>query len=156
MLNVGDVAPEFTVQDQSGATFSLRDLRGKTVVLYFYPKADTPGCTVESCAFRDTKAQFEAADAVILGVSPDTVKDQQKFATKFGLPFRLLADADHAIAELYGVWGEKTMYGKKYMGVNRETFVIDPAGKLSHIFRKVKPDGHAEEVLNALKQTSGQ
>src|SRR5258708_1386071 len=138
MLNIGDTAPEFSLQDQTGETVTLSGLRGKTVVLFFYPKADTPGCTVEACSFRDTQAGFDQAKIVVLGISPETVKAQSKFAEKFGLPYRLLADADHAIAEAYGVWAEKSMYGKKYMGVARTTFVIGPEGKLSHIFPKVK------------------
>ena len=119
MPEVGEVAPDFTLQDNKGETVTLSGLRGKTVVLFFYPKADTPGCTVEACSFRDTKAGFDAAEIVVLGISPDTVKAQDKFAEKFGLPYRLLADADHAVAEAYGVWAEKSMYGKKYMGMHR-------------------------------------
>lgn len=151
MLNVGDVAPDINLPDQSGTTIALSALRGKTVVLFFYPKADTPGCTIEACAFRDAKADYDSADTVLLGISPDGTKDQAKFADKFSLPYSLLADAEHTVAEAYGVWVEKSMYGKKYMGVDRTTFVIAPDGTLSHIFHKVKPEGHAEEVLNALK-----
>ncbi len=151
MLNAGDVAPDFTLADHKGETTALAELRGKTVVLFFYPKADTPGCTVEACSFRDAKAQYDEADVVILGISPDTVKSQEKFAAKFEFPYRLLADADHSVAETYGVWAEKSMYGKKYMGIDRTTFVIAPDGKLSHVFRKVKVDDHASEVLAALK-----
>jgi thioredoxin-dependent peroxiredoxin len=154
MLNVGDIAPDFSLQDQNGETVTLSALRGKTVVLFFYPKADTPGCTVEACAFRDAKADFDGADTVLLGISPDPVKDQAKFATKFGLPMQLLADVDHVAVEAYGVWIEKTNYGKKYMGVDRTTFVIDPEGKLSHIFRKVKVDAHADEVLKAIREAT--
>ena len=150
MLNVGDMAPDISLPDQKGEVVVLSALRGKTVVLFFYPKADTPGCTVEACAFRDTTAKFESADTVILGISPDTVGAQSNFANKFGLPYRLLADAEHTIAEKYGVWAEKSMYGKKYMGVERTTFVIAPDGKLGHIFHKVKPDGHADQVLAAI------
>lgn len=150
MLNVGDVAPEIVLPDQNGETITLTALRGKTVVLFFYPKADTPGCTVEACSFRDSQEKFTGIDAIILGISPDTSKAQLKFAQKFDLPYHLLADSEHAVAEAYGVWAEKSMYGKKYMGVDRTTFVIAPDGTLSHIFRKVKVDGHAEEVFKAL------
>jgi peroxiredoxin Q/BCP len=150
MLEVGEVAPDFTLSDQNGTPVTLSDLRGKMVVLFFYPKADTPGCTVEACSFRDTHTDFGSANAVLLGISPDTVKAQSKFAEKFGLPMQMLADADHAVAETYGVWVEKSMYGRSYMGVSRETFVIDPEGMISHIFRKVKPEGHAAEVLATL------
>jgi peroxiredoxin Q/BCP len=153
MLQVGDTAPDFTLQDHKGETVALSALRGKTAVLFFYPKADTPGCTIEACSFRDAKAGFDEADVVVLGISPDTVKAQDNFVEKFSLPYRLLADAGHAAAESYGVWGEKSMYGKTYMGVSRETFVIGPDGKIRHIFRKVKPEGHAAEVLAAVKAT---
>ena len=151
MLNVGDEAPEITLPDQNGETVTLSALRGKSVVLFFYPKADTPGCTTEACAFRDARADFEGADSVLLGISPDDSNAQLKFAEKFNLPFHLLADADHAVAERYGVWVEKTNYGKTYMGIERTTFVISPEGKLSHIFRKVKVDGYADAVLKVLK-----
>ncbi|HLK58265.1 MAG TPA: thioredoxin-dependent thiol peroxidase [Chthonomonadaceae bacterium] len=151
MLEVGEMAPDFSLQDQKGETVTLSGLRGKTVVLFFYPKADTPGCTVESCSFRDAYADFGKADAVVLGISPDTVKAQSKFAEKFGFPMQMLADVGHAVAEAYGVWIQKSMYGRSYMGVSRETFVIGPDGKIRHIFRKVKPEGHAAEVLATLK-----
>lgn len=149
-LNVGDKAPDFSLPDDTGATVSLSDFRRKTVVLYFYPKADTPGCTTESCEFRDAFPRFGGADAVVLGASPDTVRAQAKFKEKFDLPFTLLADANHALAEAYGVWKEKSMYGRTYMGVERTTFVIDGAGRIAHVFRKVKPAGHAAEVLAVL------
>lgn len=149
-VEVGKPAPDFSLPDDAGNTVSLKDLRGKTVVLYFYPKADTPGCTTESCEFRDTFPRFGGIDAVVLGASPDTVKAQAKFKEKFSLPFQLLADKDHTLAESYGVWKEKSMYGKKYMGVERTTFIIDAKGKVSHVFEKVKPAGHAEQVLSAL------
>ena len=152
MLEVGNAAPDFTLQDHQGETVTLSGLRGRTVILFFYPKADTSGCTIEACSFRDTQAGFDEADSVILGISPDTVKAQHKFAEKFDLPYRLLADVDHAAAEAYGVWVQKSMYGRTYMGVSRETFVIDPEGAISHIFRKVKPEGHAAEVLALLKR----
>ncbi len=151
ILNVGEDAPDFTVSDHGGETVTLSGLRGKTVVLFFYPKADTPGCTVEACSFRDKKTDYDTDDVMILGISPDTPKAQSQFAEKFDLPYRLLADADHAIAESYGVWAEKSMYGKKYMGIERTTFVIGKDGKLTHIFSKVKPDNHADEVLAAIK-----
>ena len=149
-LQPGDTAPELTLTDEAGNAFQLSSLRGKTVVLYFYPKADTPGCTTEACEFRDHAAAFAAKNAVIVGISPDTEKAQTKFKDKFTLPFTLLADADRAGAEAYGVWQEKSMYGKTYMGVARTTFLIGPTGKIEKIFEKVKPAGHAEEVLAAL------
>ncbi len=151
MPNVGDIAPDITLPDQSGQTVSLSALRGKTVVLFFYPKADTPGCTIEACGFRDSKANYDSSDTVLLGISPDTVSAQSNFAEKFNLPYSLLADADHQVAEAYEVWVERVNYGKKYMGIERTTFVIAPDGTLSHVFRKVKTDGHAEAVLAALK-----
>jgi peroxiredoxin Q/BCP len=149
-IQVGDKAPDFTLPDDAGNNVSLQSLRGKRVVLYFYPKADTPGCTTESCEFRDAVPRFEGRDAVILGISPDTVADQAKFKKKFDLPFTLLADADHAVAEQYGVWQEKKNYGKTYMGVDRTTFLIGPDGRVAHIFEKVKPQGHAAEVEAAM------
>ena len=136
--------------DSTGASFQLLSFKGKTVVLYFYPKADTPGCTTESCEFRDHSEAFAAKGAVIIGISPDTERAQTKFQKRFDLPFTLLADADHTGAEAYGVWREKSMYGRTYMGVARTTFVIGPDGKIAHIFDKVKPAGHAEEVLAVL------
>jgi peroxiredoxin Q/BCP len=149
-LKEGDPAPPISLPDDSGQPFQLAALKGKNVVLYFYPKADTPGCTKEACEFRDTSKKFSAANTVIVGVSPDASKAQAKFRDKFDLPFTLLADAEHKTAEDYGVWVEKSMYGKKYMGVERATFVIDPKGKIKKIFPKVKVDGHAEEVLAAI------
>ena len=150
-LEVGEPAPDFTLPDQDGNPTTLSALRGKTVVLFFYPKADTPGCTLEACAFSEAKTEFDAKDTVLVGISPDTSDAQLKFAQKYGLKMPLMADASHEVAEKYGIWGEKSMYGKTYMGVDRTTFVIDPAGNLAHIFRKVKPDGHAAEVLALLK-----
>lgn len=138
------------LETDSGAPFRLSSLLGKNVVLYFYPKADTPGCTKEACAFRDSSKKFSKANTVIVGVSPDTAKAQLKFKAKFDLPFTLLADHEHAAAEAFGVWKEKSMYGKKYMGVERTTFVIDTKGIIRKIFPKVKVEGHAEEVLAAL------
>lgn len=151
MLKPGDTAPDFDVLTDEGTSLKLSDLRGKTVILYFYPKADTPGCTKEACSFRDSFPRFSGTDAVVLGVSPDEVKAQAKFKAKYNLPFTLLADADHAIAEAYGVWVEKSMYGKRYLGVARTTFVIGPDGKITHIFENVKPEGHAEQVLQAMQ-----
>ena len=155
MLTVGDKVPETRLTVQSGAPFSLADLAGKIVVLYFYPKADTPGCTVESCAFRDNTSVFEEAGAVIVGISPDTEKAQMKFADKFTLPFKLIADKDHLLAEAFGVWVEKSMYGKKYMGVDRTTFIIDGKGTIQHIFPKVKIEGHVDETLAAVRSLAG-
>ena len=149
---VGAKAPEFSLQSDSGETVTLAGLKGKPVVLYFYPKDDTPGCTVEACEFRDTWADVKKTGAVVLGVSPDDVKSHEKFKTKFNLPFPLLADQDHAVAEAYGAWGEKSMYGKTYNGILRTTFVIGPDGKIARVFEKVKPKGHAAEVLDALKE----
>jgi thioredoxin-dependent peroxiredoxin len=146
----GDPAPDFTLPDQHGNPVSLSRLRGKTVVLYFYPKADTPGCTAQACGVRDHRADYEQADAVVLGVSPDKVKAVAKFDDKYGLGFPLLADEDHAVAEAYGVWVEKSMYGRNYMGNERTTFVIGPDGTIQHVFRAVKPAEHDELVLGAL------
>jgi peroxiredoxin Q/BCP len=150
-LAVGKKAPEFTLQGSSKDPVSLKDLKGKTVVIYFYPKDDTPGCTKEACDFRDSLKKFTSKKAIVLGVSPDTLKAHDKFIDKFELPFELLSDPDHAVAEKYGVWVEKSMYGRKYMGIERSTFVIDPEGKLKAEFRKVKVDGHVDEVLAAVK-----
>jgi len=150
-LAEGKAAPAFSLESSEGKKVSLKDLKGKKVVLYFYPKDDTPGCTKEACAFRDAFKAYEDAGAVIYGVSPDDLKSHGKFINKFSLPFHLLADTDHAIAEKYGVWVEKSMYGKKYMGIERTTFVIDSTGKIARIFPKVKVDGHSDEVLAAVK-----
>ncbi len=149
-LKEGDPAPSLSLDTDSGEHFDLDSLRGKNVVLYFYPKADTPGCTKEACEFRDTSKKFTKANTVIVGVSPDATKAQAKFKDKFDLPFTLLADVNHKAAESYGVWKEKSMYGKKYMGIERTTFVIGPEGKIKKIFPKVKVEGHAEEVLAAI------
>jgi peroxiredoxin Q/BCP len=149
-LSPGDAAPDFTLPDQEGHEVSLSGLRGQNVVLYFYPKADTPGCTTQACGVRDHQADYVSADAVVLGVSPDQVKAVSKFDQKYGLGFPLLADSDHAVAEAYGVWVEKSMYGRKYMGNERTTFVIDPEGKIKDILRKVKPAEHDKLVLAAL------
>lgn len=147
MVKVGNKAPEFTGVTDTGETIKLKDLRGKTVVLYFYPKDNTPGCTTESCDFRDSFAAFQKKNALILGVSPDSVKSHTKFKEKFELPFPLIADEDHSIAEKYGVWKEKSMYGRKYMGIERSTFVIGGDGKVAEIYRKVKVKGHVEDVF---------
>ncbi|HTR78729.1 MAG TPA: thioredoxin-dependent thiol peroxidase [Gemmatimonadaceae bacterium] len=151
MIAEGDIAPEFTAPTDTGHPLSLRSLRGRVVVLYFYPKDDTPGCTVEACAFRDAFPRFEDAHAVILGVSPDKVAKHAKFKAKYGLPFTLIADTDHAIASAYGVWDEKQLFGRKYWGVVRSTFVIDPTGRVARAFPKVNPVGHAAEVAAAVE-----
>jgi len=153
VLNPGDPAPDFTLSDQDGNSVTLSDLRGKTVVLYFYPKADTPGCTTQACGVRDHRADYAQADAVVLGVSPDAVKAVAKFDQKYGLGFPLLADEDHAVAEAYGVWVEKSMYGRTYMGNERTTFVIAPDGTIKDILRKVKPAEHDDLVLAAIGQS---
>ena len=150
MLKAGSTAPKITAVDDAGKPFRLSDHKGTIVVLYFYPKSDTPGCTNEACEFRDAAAAITKKKAIVVGVSPDPVKNQAKFKTKYGLPFTILADEEHKIAEDYGVWQEKSMYGRKYMGVARTTFVIDAKGKIAKIFEKVKPAGHAAEVLAAL------
>ncbi len=152
-MNINDKAPDFTLQDENGKEVASKDLRGKTVVLYFYPRADTPGCTIEARGFRDTYKKMQKTGAVLLGISPDTPKAQKKFQEKFDLPFTLLADADKKVAEAFGVMKEKNMYGKKVWGVARTTFIIGPDGKIQHIFEKVKPEGHAEEVLEYLKES---
>jgi thioredoxin-dependent peroxiredoxin len=150
MLEPGDQAPDFTLPDQDGNPVTLSELGGKTVVLYFYPKADTPGCTTQACGVRDHRVDYERADAVVLGVSPDPVSKIAKFDAKYSLGFPLLADEDHAVAQAYGVWVEKSMYGRKYMGNERSTFVIGPDGLIKQILRKVKPGEHDELVLGAL------
>jgi peroxiredoxin Q/BCP len=148
--NVGDSAPDFTLPDQNGNSVSLKGLQGKTVVLYFYPKADTPGCTTQACGIRAHRADYANSDAVVLGVSPDPVKRIAKFDQNYGLGFPLLADEDHAVADAYGVWVEKSMYGRNYMGMERSTFVIGPDGVITQVFRKVKPGEHDALVLGAL------
>lgn len=150
-LNVGDTAPGFSLPTDGGGTLSLDDLRGKKVILYFYPKDDTPGCTKEACAFRDSMPDFDGADAVVVGVSRDSAAKHDKFKAKHGLPFPLISDEDGTLCEAYGVWVEKSMYGKKYMGIERATYLIDEAGKVSEIWRKVKVPGHAEAVLARAK-----
>jgi peroxiredoxin Q/BCP len=148
-------APDFSLADEGGTVRKLSDYRGKPVVLYFYPKDDTPGCTVEACAFRDDFSVYRGAGVVILGVSPDSVRSHTKFKEKYSLPFTLLADEDHKVCELYGVWALKKMMGREYMGVLRTTFLIGPDGKVLKVFEGVKPDGHSAEVLAALKQSAG-
>jgi thioredoxin-dependent peroxiredoxin len=150
MLETGTIAPDFTLRNQDGEEVTLSSLRGKPVVLYFYPKADTPGCTTQACGIRDHAADYEAAGAVVLGVSPDTVTAVKRFHDKQSLNFTLLADQEHAVADLYGTWGEKSMYGKTYMGVMRSTFIIDPEGRVARVFPKVSPKTHDEVVLAAL------
>jgi peroxiredoxin Q/BCP len=147
VLSAGDLAPDFTLPDQDGNDVTLSELRDKTVVLYFYPRADTPGCTAQACGVRDHDADYEAAGVTVVGVSPDPVSAVAKFAEKYDLRFPLLADEDHAVAEEYGVWGEKSMYGKTYFGVSRSTFIIDPDGRIAHVIPKASPKTHDAEVL---------
>jgi peroxiredoxin Q/BCP len=149
-LMVGDKAPEFSLPDQDGRAVSLKSLKGRQVVLYFYPKDDTPGCTKEACGFRDSKAALAKHEAVVLGISLDGPESHRKFIEKFRLPFSLLSDERAEVSKAYGVYKPKTLYGKKFWGIERSTFVIDPAGKLKAIFRKVKVDQHVDEVLAAL------
>ena len=150
---MGKAAPRFTLPASTGDAISLDDFAGKkTVVLYFYPRADTPGCTTEACGFRDALADYDRVHVAVLGISPDPIKDVQKFATKYHLNFPLLADADHTVADRYGTWQEKNMYGKKYFGATRTTFVIGKDGKVRHVFQKVKPAGHDQQVLAWLKE----
>jgi peroxiredoxin Q/BCP len=149
-LKAGDEAPDFTAPASGGARVTLSKLRGHPVILYFYPKDDTPGCTREACGFRDAYAQFQKAGATVLGVSTDSPKSHDKFATKFKLPFTLVADEDRKIVEAFGVWGEKTFMGRKYMGTHRVTFLIDSKGHIKRIWPSVKPEEHAAEVLAAL------
>lgn len=152
MIETGAPAPQFTLPDQDGNPVSLADYAGKTVVLYFYPKADTPGCTVQACGVRDHLPNYAEAGAVVLGISPDPVKAVKQFADKFALDFTLLADEDHAVCEQYGVWAEKSMYGRKYFGALRATFVIAPDGTVAHVIPKVTPKTHDDEVLAVLEQ----
>jgi peroxiredoxin Q/BCP len=152
MIETGTEAPDFELPNQDGEPVSLDTYRGKWVVLYFYPRADTPGCTTQACGIRDRGADYADANAVVLGVSPDEPDKLRKFADKYGLPFTLLGDADHSVAESYGTWVEKKNYGKTYMGIQRSTFLIDPDGVVRHVFPRVKPDTHDEKVLGALKE----
>jgi peroxiredoxin Q/BCP len=151
-LEPGERAPDFTLPDQHGNPVSLLELRGRTVVLYFYPKALTPGCTTQACGVRDRHSDYESTGAIVLGVSPDPVSKLKQFDDKHSLGFQLLADADHAVADAYGVWVQKSMYGRKYMGVERTTFVIGPDGVIRKIFRRVKPAEHDTLVLGALAE----
>jgi len=150
MVGEGKPAPLFTLLNDSGEEVSLESLRGRPVVLYFYPRDDTPGCTRQACGIRDAWGEFEKRGAVVLGVSPDSPRKHTKFREKHGLPFTLLADEDHAVAEAYGVWVQKNLLGKKYMGIERSTFVIDADGDVTKVMRRVKPDRHADDVLAAL------
>ena len=150
MLQSGDEAPDFELPDQDGRPVRLSDLRGRSVVLYFYPRADTPGCTTQACGIRDHAADYESANAVVLGVSPDEPAQLRRFADKHGLPFTLLGDPERRVLEAYGVWREKNMYGTTKMGVERSTFVIDPEGIVRRVMRRVKPKEHDERVLGAL------
>jgi peroxiredoxin Q/BCP len=150
VLQSGDEAPDFTLPDQHGRPVTLSELRGQPVVVYFYPKADTPGCTVQACGIRDHRDDYDAAGAIVLGISPDPVKNVAKFDDKFGLGFTLLADEDHSVAEAYGVWVKKSMYGRTYMGNERTTFVVGPDGVIQLVLRKVKPAEHDDLVLGAL------
>jgi peroxiredoxin Q/BCP len=151
MIDEGKKAPPFSLKDQSGKTVKLSDFPGKHVVLYFYPRDSTPGCTQEACDFRDDHSALLKKGAVVLGVSPDTEKSHAKFATKYELPFPLLVDEDHAVAEKYGAWGEKVLYGRKFMGIIRSTFLIAPDGKVKKVWPKVKVAGHVGEVLEAIE-----
>ena len=150
MLEAGQEAPDFALPDQDGELVKLSELRGQTVVLYFYPRADTPGCTIQACGVRDRSGEYAEAGARVIGVSPDEVDAVKKFADKFDLDFTLLADADHAVADAYGTWQEKSLYGRKYMGVARATYLIDAEGKIAKVFPKVSPKTHDDVVLDAL------
>jgi len=150
-ITANQTAPDFSLQDENGTLHRLSEYRGKPVVLYFYPKDDTPGCTTEACAFRDDYSDYEGSGVVILGVSPDSPKSHKKFKEKYQLPFALLADEDHQVCEMYGAWGRKKFMGREYDGVLRSTFVIGADGEIKKVFENVKPAGHSAEVLAALK-----
>jgi peroxiredoxin Q/BCP len=154
MIEQGQAAPDFELPDQDGRVVKLSDFRGQPVVVYFYPKADTPGCTTQACGVRDHRADYAKVGSVVLGISPDTVKKVKKFHEKYDLDFALLADEGHAVADTYGVWAEKSMYGKTYFGNERTTFIIDPAGKVAEVLRRVKPAEHDALVLAALERVS--
>ena len=151
MPDEGSMAPDFTLEADEGAPVTLSQLRGRNIVLFFYPKDDTSGCTIEACEFRDALPRFEGLDATIFGISPDSAKSHRKFRDKFQLPYRLLVDEGHAAADAYGVWGEKTFYGRKYMGNLRTTFLVDREGRIARVFKDVKPEGHAAEVAAAIE-----
>jgi peroxiredoxin Q/BCP len=150
MLKVGDKAPDFTLASSDGSKISLSDFKGKKVILYFYPKDDTPGCTKEACSFRDDMDAFERRKAIVLGVSADDLKSHQKFAQKYSLPFPLLSDVEKKVVRAYGVWKQKSLYGKEFMGIERTTFIIDGRGRIAHVFPKVKVDGHSKDILDKL------
>jgi thioredoxin-dependent peroxiredoxin len=154
VLEPGDKAPDFALPDQNGDDVTLSDLRGQTVVLYFYPRSDTPGCTTQACGIRDRQAEYDAAGVRVIGISPDTVDAQAKFAAKYDLDFNLLADADHEVADAFGTWVEKTNYGKTYWGVQRATFIIDPEGRIAHVIPKASPKTHDDEVLSVVGQAT--
>ena len=154
MVEAGDLAPDFTLTSDSGETVTLSSFRGKRVVLFFYPKDDTPGCTVEACGFRDVYSEFEERGAVVLGVSPDDEPSHVRFREKYGLPFTLLADPDKEAAQAYGVWRERKLYGKVGFGIKRSTFVIDSEGRVAHAIYGVKPEGHPQQVLDALGEAT--
>lgn len=151
MPAVGDAAPDFELPDQDGSPVSLSNQRGRKVILYFYPKDDTPGCTRQACDLRDRSAELDARGAIVLGVSPDAVAAHRKFRAKYDLPFTLLADADHRVAEAYGVWKQKSMLGRKYWGNERTTFVIDENGRIDRVLERVKPNAHVDQVLDAIR-----
>jgi peroxiredoxin Q/BCP len=152
MIDSGGPAPDFTLEDQDGNPVSLTDLRGRWTLVYFYPKADTPGCTTQACGVRDHSADYESANAVVVGVSPDSVADLRAFADKYGLPFTLLSDPDAEVAQRYGVWAEKTNYGRTYFGIERSSVLVDPDGNVARVFPKVKPSEHDDLVLGALSE----
>ncbi len=151
-LTAGNQAPDFSLADENGDLRRLSDYRGKVVVLYFYPKDDTPGCTTEACGFRDQYEDYERAGVVVIGISPDDIKKHQKFKTKYNLPFTLLADTDHSVCDAYGVWGRKKFMGKEYDGVFRTTFLIGKDGTILRVFENVKPEGHSQEILKVLDE----
>ncbi len=151
MLNIGDQAPDFTLKNDAGEEVTLNSFRGKPVILYWYPRDDTPGCTAEACSFRDVYGEFERAGAVVLGASTDDVRSHAKFKAKYNLPFMLLSDPDHQVAEQYGVWGLKKSMGREYEGIHRVTYLIDEQGIVKQVWPKVKPEGHADEILAALR-----
>jgi len=152
VLSEGEAAPDFSLPDQNGEQVKLSDLRGQTVVVYFYPRADTPGCTTQACGIRDRGGEYAELGAKVIGISPDEVEAIAKFAGKFDLEFTLLADPDHAVAEQWGAWGEKSMYGKKYMGVLRNSYIVDAEGKIAKVFPKVQPKKHDDTILKALRE----